>query len=395
MSKLIKKFEDVTTASIATFTKDTIGDEVLKNTDVYKKPESVSECIDVVKRFAWFSSGMSTATTAAMAKIPQLMLVEKEQVLNSQLSQALYYLNNTLNATQEVTSNVVSKFSEFMGVDDKSQSTAVKKIAAFKDFLQSKSVDKSTETRLESNFLKSLMGIYLTKDTGFKYCLPYFEKPPNISNNWDAPNNESVAGGIINTGMDVVDEISSFVNLAQPGVYIQKSKHFSFSEDGPSLTVRFPLFNTVTRNQGDISYQLNYELLWLLTYQNKPYRTSFARTLPPKIYDVTIPGMMNMPYAYISNLEVNFVGTVRNKEVEIADIGRFTAPIPDAYDVTIELTSLLSDYANLMVGKDFHGHTVGNTVTVGKTVAPPAPKPSQEPSNPPIGTGGFRPVGNT
>lgn len=366
MSKLIKGFEDIDSAAIATFTDNKIGDEELDNTDIYKKPSSVNEYIDVVNRFCWFSSGMSTATAAAMAKIPKLVLVEKEQVLNSQLSQALYYLNTITNTGTNITSKAISKFSEFMGVSDDSQSDAQKKITEFKKLIRGKGVDDSTTKRLENNFLKSLIGLYLTKDTGFKYYLPYFEKPPSINNSWGSANNESVASGLINTGMDVVDEISSFVNLAQPGVYIQKAKHFSFADEGPSLTVKFPLFNTVSRNQGDISYQLNYELIWLLTYQNKPYKTSFARTLPPKIYDATIPGMMNMPYAYISNLEVNFVGTVRNKEVEIAGLGRFTAPIPDAYEVTIQFTSLLSDYANLMVGTGFHGNTVGNTVTVGK-----------------------------
>lgn len=370
MSKLIKSFEDIESAAIARLADDKIGGETLPNTDIYKKPRPVSGYIDVVNRFTWFSSGMSNATAAAMAKVPKLMLVEKEQVLNSQLSQALYYINSIAKAGSNIAnSQVVSKFTEFMGVDGKTQTAALDKINKFKNYLKSKSASKSTTKRLEGNFLRSLIGIYLTEDTGFNYCLPYFEKPPSISNSWGAPNNESVASGIINTGMDVVEEISSFVNLAQPGVYIQKAKHFSFSEEGPSLTVKFPLFNTVSRNQGDIAYQLNYEFLWLLTYQNKPYKTSFARTLPPKIYDATISGMMNMPYAYISNLEVNFVGTVRNKEVEIADIGRFTAPIPDAYEVTIEFTSLLSDYANLMVGTGFHGNTVGNTVTVGKAPA--------------------------
>lgn len=380
MSKLIKSFEDISNASIATFNGGKIGESTLDNTDVYKKPHPVGGTIDIVNRFCWFSSGMSNTTAAAIAKIPKLMLTEKEQVLNSQLSQALYYINSVAKAGTDV----VSKFAEFIGVDDKVQAAALTKLNNITTGVQGRTADPSTVKRLESNFLRSLIGLYLTEDTGFTYCLPYFEKPPSINNSWGASNNESVASGLINTGMDVVEEISSFVNLAQPGVYIQKAKHFSFAEEGPTLTVKFPLFNTVTRNQGDISYQLNYEFLWLLTYQNKPYKTSFARTLPPKIYDATIQGMVNMPYAYISSLEVDFVGTVRNKEVEIADIGRFSAPIPDAYEVTIQFTSLLSDYANLMVGSGFHGNTIGNTVTIGKTATPPAPKPSQEPSNPAI-----------
>lgn len=386
MSKLIKSFEDVSNASIATFNDGKTGESTLDNTDVYKKPHPVGGTIDVVERFCWFSSSMSNTTAAAIAKIPKLMLTEKEQVLNSQLSQALYYINSVAKAGTDVAnSTVVSKFAEFIGVNDAAQSKALNKLNSIKASLQGKTADGGTVKRLESNFLRSLIGLYLTEDTGFTYCLPYFERPPSINNSWGASNNESVASGLINTGMDIVEEISSFVNLAQPGVYIQKAKHFSFAEEGPTLTVKFPLFNTVTRNQGDISYQLNYEFLWLLTYQNKPYKTSFARTLPPKIYDATIQGMVNMPYAYISSLEVDFVGTVRNKEVEIADIGRFSAPIPDAYEVTIQFTSLLSDYANLMVGSGFHGNTVGNTVTIGKTAPVNVSTPALDPQDPSAG----------
>ena len=112
-------------------------------------------------------------------------------------------------------------------------------------------------------------------------------------------------------------------------------------------------------------------------------KTSFARSIPPKIYNVTIPGMVNMPFAYISNLTVDFIGTVRNKEVSIADIGTITVPIPDAYDVTIQITSLLSDYANLMIGTGFgvNINHVDNKVTLSNTnpTIPPRPASSSIP----------------
>ena len=64
-------------------------------------------------------------------------------------------------------------------------------------------------------------------------------------------------------------------------------------------------------------------------------------------------------------MNVDFVGTVRDKQVSIAGVGEFTAPIPDAYNVTIEVESLLSDYANLMVGTGFTTKIIDNTVQIG------------------------------
>ena len=381
---LIKKFEKIESADLFNLAGDSsVGKNALINTDVYRKPvpEKEKGIIDVVERFSWFAGGASSKLTkAAIAKIPKVILVEKEQVLNSQISQALYFLNASLRGVGDVGS-ALSKFSEYIGVDTSkgtlagaakdSVDEAFKKLQAGARKLSATGGDTA---RLEANYLRSLIGLYVTEDTKFKYAFPYFDKPPEVRNSWGAPNNEGAANAIINTGMDIVEEVSSFVNIAQPGVYIQKSKHFSSMEEGPSITVKFPLFNTVKRGS-ELPYQLNYELLWLLTYQNKPYKTSFARSIPPKIYDVTIPGMVNMPYAYISSLSVDFIGTVRNKQINIADLGTITAPIPDAYNVTIQITSLLSDYANLMVGKGFGVSTIGNTVTLRNpetTTPPPA-----------------------
>ena len=125
-----------------------------------------------------------------------------------------------------------------------------------------------------------------------------------------------------------------------------------------NLFIKFPLINTIQR-QSTSSIQANYELLWLLMFQNKPYKTSFARTPPPKIYTISVPGQFSFPYAYISKLEINFLGTIRRTDVVVPVISKsepdkiktttIKAPIPDAYEVTIEFTSLIGDYGNTMI----------------------------------------------
>ena len=75
--------------------------------------------------------------------------------------------------------------------------------------------------------------------------------------------------------------------------------------------------------------------------------------------------MISWPYAEITNLSVNFVGTVRNEVVNIAGVGSIATPIPEAYEVTITLTSLLTDYANQMVSPAFKQSIDGSTATIG------------------------------
>ena len=377
----IDKFEDVKEARLATFLKSGSQDTTIPNDDVYRKPIPKSTCIDVIRDFSWFAGGTSSALTqAAIAKIPNLFMVEKEQILDSQLAQALYYFESAqkdIENAQEVTSqmkqwllgdgedNGILRQLAANGLDGIGSGLSLINRGA--EFLSQNLAGASDAEakRLTQNYLRSLIGLYLTKDTGFKYCLPYFENPPTITNNWGSADNQGLLRGAINTGMDMVNEVSQAVNLSQPGVYIQEAKYYNFNDEGPSLTVTIPLFNTVKRGS-KVPYIQNYEFLWLLTYQNKPYKTSFARTMPPKMYDVTLPGLVNMPYAYIKSLRVDFKGTVRNKSFYINGLGNITAPIPDAYEVTIELQSLILDYANLMVGEGFGVRIIDNEVSVGR-----------------------------
>jgi len=114
-------------------------------------------------------------------------------------------------------------------------------------------------------------------------------------------------------------------------------------------------------------------LLWLLAFQNKAYKTSFSRTPPPKIYSVNVPGQFSMPYAYISNMSVDFIGTVRKQRVFVPSgtgvgtigIKPIETPVPEAYEVSLEFTSLIKDYGNTMLGNQFSTSIIDNTVTFG------------------------------
>lgn len=362
MSKYIGSFRKSNDVNFAAFADGAIGEELLKNDDTRLIPVPNKHIINIVEDHSWFSGG--TLTSAAKAKIPQVTLIEKEQVLNSQLSQALYYLGAITKGAQQLTgeaATIISSFAEKIGVNKGGnlQGQQASLWDKLKGGLRNASADPGEVKRLTSNYLSSIIGLYLTEDTEYKYVFPYFDNPPDVRSNWDTSGNDSALNTLTDAGINIADQAFKSINIAQPGIYIQKAQHYQFASAGPSFTIKFPLFNTV-RSNADSPYKSNYEFLWLLAYQNKPYKTSFARATPGKIYDVSVPGLVNFPFAYISNLQVDFVGTVRNKTVEIGDLGSITAPIPDAYDVTIEITSLLSDYANTMVGAGFGVSTITN-----------------------------------
>ena len=328
-----------------------LGDNqiTVKNTDpearLVKKDNGL---LDVVNDFVWTASPLKNSKDT----IPTLYATELRQTQNSLVSSALYYItavynffdnNNPSSAgTNESLSWLLEKCGAATGGESffsklKSKLTGI--IAKDKELL--------------GPYLQSYIGIYITEETGFKYAIPFFEGTPhNISSSWQSSAQiKNPINSTLEKGMDWVDRAASTLNIMAPGTYIEKSKYYQYPSEGESFTVKLPLLNTIKK--GDkVPYQQNYELLWMLAYQNKPYRTSFSRILPPKLYSVSVPGIKNMPYAYISKMDVNFLGTRRQLPVN-TPTGQILTSIPEAYDVTITFTSLLADTGNLMVNKGF------------------------------------------
>jgi len=357
-----------------------------KNTDPQEEPVNATPVIDVLQ-MPWYAG--DKASSSKINKIPRGYIVERKQKLSSIISGAMYYLGGVItegaaiggagkapgkavaktDAGQAVGSaagavgNAVSSFTP-----DSVKSLLGKinisgpSINAFDTFNDTKAaIDKALQSDrrlLEKNNLSSLLGIYLTEETGFKYTFPYLNGPIDVDSNWGG-DGEGAISGIVNKGMSIVDELARITNVTQPGVYIQKPKYFNFEQEGKSVSFNFPLLNTVKR--GSYDYKSNYELLWLLMYQNKPYKTSFARTNPGKIYTVEIPGVVSMPYAYISEMSVDFRGTIRQLPVDTPK--KYNAPIPEAYVVNITFTSLITDFANTMQGSGFTSTIEENKVS--------------------------------
>jgi hypothetical protein len=347
----------------------------LTNTDKMPQLVPVRQVIDVVNDFSWYAG--PKATTEALAKVPCAFLVEREQLLSSLVSGALYYLNassKTFDAFAQsaaVTSLLGKLAPSARGIANEARDFAGTLNSGLQGIAGGTGSDKEL---LKNHNLKSLEGIYFTKETGFNYRLPIFGSPTTPTGSWDGGSNGTggvTLQGLVSKAQGVVDTISNAVNFAQPGTYIEKPQYFR-GASGRTESITFPLVNTVRRGTHS-PVQQNYEFLWLLAFANKPYKTSFSRTPPPKIYSVNVPGQFSMPYAFISGMDVSFMGTTRNAKVFVpAGSGegninskQITTPVPEAYQVTLTFTSLIGDYGNTMLSDAFTTSITNNKVTIG------------------------------
>ncbi len=348
----------------------TLGEDKSKfrvdSTDPEFRLSSKVSVIDVVKEFVWTASPVSDFDDT----IPVMYVTELRQAQNSIVSSALYYINAFIDSpisndaqqaldwlTAKISSDVTSTAlapgipgSILAGPPATGDVTRL--LAGLKSKVE-KFIKSGGDNQLLGTYLRSYIGMYITEETGFKYSFPFFEGTPhNISNSWQSSlQSKNLVGTTLEKSMKWVDDAASLLNVMTPGTYIEKPRYFQYPGEGESITIKLPLLNTIKKGT-KVPYQQNYELLWILAYQNKPYRTSFSRILPPKLYSVAIPGFKYMPYAYISKMDVNFLGTRRQLPVNTPK-GTINTSIPEAYDVSITFTSLIADTGNLMLTEGF------------------------------------------
>ena len=335
--------------------------------------------IDVVNDFSWYAG--PKATPMALNRIPCCFITEREQLLSSLISGGMYYLNAAGKTAEALAgSDWVTSLLGAANEDGKEEggksNPLLNKIKLVTRAIKGLAGSPGDRLLLDHHNLKSLEGIYFTKETDFHYRFPIYGSPDTkLSEGFGTDSSGQLGdalGSKANEVINTADSMAMAINFAQPGVYIEKPNYFQGVSQGRTETIEFPLSNTVRR--GTVSpIQQNYELLWLLAFQNKPYKTSFTRTPPPKIYTVSVPGQFSMPYAFISGMSVEFVGTLRKTVVTIPSgngegtIGskEVTTTVPEAYQVTLEFKSLLGEYGNTMISDAFSPTIEDGKVTIG------------------------------
>ncbi len=224
--------------------------------------------------------------------------------------------------------------------------------------------------------LNPYKGLYPAEPTGNTYILPYLnvENMTEAAGSWrsvDDTNISSkigaVAGGAAGTLGDLKEAATKLVGitggmyrglqtlsqldlaLTNPGTAQEKIKAFTPNDTGDSINLSFYLYNTTD----DVTYlRKNWDFLFKLTYQNLPNRKSINVIDPPCVYEVEVPGYKRFPIAVIESFKVSNEGTTRLVNLDTGEItenanGNNIKIIPEAYKVTLKITSLLTNTRNL------------------------------------------------
>lgn len=190
-------------------------------------------------------------------------------------------------------------------------------------------------------------GLYALEATDFRYILPYLE---NRAKNFTAAV-QDINFPPLQFQRGLIDTVSMINTVIAPGQYVEKPYIYDpQSSSKPSVTFRFPLINT-NSFEGAVK---NYQFLWLLVYQNMPYRVSKSLLELPKLYEVNVPGVEYMRYSYVTSLEINFIGNRRHVDIPMpgSSIGlpsTVNCILPDAYEVAVTFQSLTTRSSNMML----------------------------------------------
>ena len=222
-----------------------------------------------------------------------------------------------------------------------------------------------------NSYMKSYENIYGVYPTKFKYIMPYFVGEwKSVTNSWGG---EALGGKF--PGIDFArNTLSKFADIASSvttGFGMDFAKSFSYPTEGPGTSFELILDNTYDSyhdNHTGNSYQHNWELIFLLLYQNLPNRRNKLFFDPPVIYKAQVPGVLTYLYSYISSINIQSIGNRQPKDVYIntqdengrLELKQFKTLIPEAFKVNINLKSLLPESKNLFLD------SLDNKVTVTK-----------------------------
>lgn len=203
---------------------------------------------------------------------------------------------------------------------------------------------------LKERHMNGYAGLFDFKNpTGFWYSVPYFGEISNeVSSTWTALDIlEKIKQGInmvsstVGKGVEMAEAVIGLGYEANyPRVGIMDRPKLWESSNFRTINIKFPLYNTV--DVKDI--QKNWDLCYLLTYQNMFNKMNFIIAIPPVFYTVYIPGQFFSVAMYVSDLKVYNRGNMR-----IIDIGGKKRNVPDVYEIDITLTDMVMPSQNMLL----------------------------------------------
>ena len=314
--------------------------------------------IDIIRDFSWTLTPLNEKT---VANVPVIYLNEYYQI-ESQLNQALLpYGGGGLPKLGNNTSTLGGLINF---------ATALTKYTTI-----------GSNSTNNSDLYK---GLFDHLHPGFKYVFPNFSKTfYDIGNTWERTDildtllglseqagslaQKGIAGVVttagkkLKTGEQIIDLVNKLprqlknlelFNLASgnPTVGLMDPPSIWQSSDKRNITFEFPLYNINVFKDSTPTDTIakNWELCYLLTYQNLVNKKNFYTGIPPVFYEVIIPGIHYCKASYMSNISITNVGNIRNLKLDVNGNTNVSVNVPDAYMISITLTDLLMPSKNLL-----------------------------------------------
>lgn len=257
-------------------------------------------------------------------EIPYIELTEYRQNV-SQFLNSLYYragtsfeaFTNSVQFTDGILDGAFSSLNNIGNVNDITK--------------QIEGVEKETGTSVFGN-------LYIGNTTGRNYRFPFLtEELYSAANEWsDASESDNIVANMIKDGFKTITESFNAPNkVFATSSFTETVKMYKPSVEGNKIKLKFTLYNT----KDMVNVENHYDFVVNFMKVNKHIRTNRTNVLPPVYYTMKIPGVRYSPACYVSSLVIRNEGKTRILNNKI---------IPDAYNIDIELTDLVSDCANLI-----------------------------------------------
>ena len=243
--------------------------------------------------------------------------------------------------------------------------------------------------------LDSYTGLYVTDDTGFIYDIPQLQGSYMMTGSNSYGDGSNALGGALKSAGDIVSKqfggskgkigkaigtvggaAEGAIGLSQlagqlsgglreaigggAGYYTEQPQFYQHGQGARSYDIKFPLYNT-----GDYESMIrNFQVAFMLVYQNLPNRNSKQTIRPPCMYEITVPGVSYTPFAYMSKVNVDFIGARREMTIALPfddpdNYRNIRVTVPEAYDITLSVQELVSHTKNFMF------HNVSRKISTG------------------------------
>ena len=123
--------------------------------------------------------------------------------------------------------------------------------------------------------------------------------------------------------------------IGSPGTYIETPKFYQYSNTDNGLQIAFTLSNTLD----DDSIEKNFKFICDFTKINRPYRYDPIGMNFPAIYNLVVPGLRYIQWAFLEGFDVSLLGNRRKINNHI---------IPEAYVCQFNFRSLTLEPANFI-----------------------------------------------